>query len=65
MLFQVLARRPGRVDDFDSPATQRELAKLVRAPYAAQIEERFETFLTGLRQDYESQVQVYPERPGP
>ncbi len=65
MVFQVLERRPERVDDFDSPTTQRELAKLVRAPYAAQIEERFETFLTGLRQDYESQVQIYPERPRP
>jgi hypothetical protein len=65
MVFQVLERRPGRVDDFDSPATQRELAKLVRAPYGAQIEERFETFLTGLRQDYASQVQIYPKRLGP
>ncbi len=61
IVFRTLEQRPARLRPFAHPEVQQTVEKMVRAANGQRIEERFEAFLSQLRQQYAEHIEIYPE----
>ena len=61
IVFRTLEQRPARLRPFAHPEVQQTVEKMVRAANGQRIEERFEAFLSQLREQYAEHIEIYPE----
>ena len=61
IVFRTLEQRPARLLPFAHPEVQQTVKKMVRSANGQRIEERFEAFLSQLREKYAEQIEIYPE----
>ena len=61
IVFRTLEHRPARLRPFAHPEVQQTVEKMVRAANGQRIEERFEAFLSQLREQYAEHIEIYPE----
>ena len=61
IVFRTLEQRPSRLLPFAHPEVQQAVKKMVRSANGQRIEERFEAFLSQLREKYAEQIEIYPE----
>ena len=61
IVFRTLEQRPARLLPFAHPEVQQTVKKMVRSANGQRIEERFEIFLSQLREKYAEQIKIYPE----
>ena len=61
IVFRTLEQRPARLRPFAHPEVQQAVEKMVRSANGQRIEERFEAFLSQLREKYAEHIKIYPE----
>ena len=61
IVFRTLEQRPARLRPFAHPEVQQAVEKMVRSANGQRIEERFEAFLSQLREKYAEHIEIYPE----
>ena len=61
IVFRTLEHRPARQRPFADPEVRQAVEKMVRAANDPRIEERFEAFLSQLREKYAAHIEIYPE----
>ena len=61
IVFRTLEQRPSRLLPFAHPEVQQAVEKMMRSANGQRIEERFEAFLSQLREKYAEHIEIYPE----
>ena len=61
IVFRTLEQRPARLRPFAHPEVRQAVEKMVRSANGQRIEERFEAFLSQLREQYAGLIEIYPE----